>query len=61
MGWRIKTFNIMGIHWKIRFLGEGFLKNQYIEKISWNEGGQGGLNRFKKELPEKKGVFRASW
>ena len=31
MGWglRMKNFNILGVHWKIWFLG-GCMKNQYI-------------------------------
>ena len=34
MGLRMKDFNIFGVHWKIRFLGEGFTKNQYDDKIT---------------------------
>ena len=31
MGGRMKNFNILGVHGKIRFLGGGgFTKNQYI-------------------------------
>ena len=41
---RMKKFNILEIHWKIRLLSEGFTKNQY----SW--GGRGGL-------PKKGGGF----
>ena len=33
MGLRMKSFNIMGVHWKIWFLG-GFTKNQYIGGIA---------------------------
>ena len=41
MGLRMKTFGIIGVHWKIWFL-EGFTKKQYIG------GGGGGL-------PKKRG------
>ena len=35
MGLRMKNFNIMGIHWKIQFLGGmGVKKNQYIGGIA---------------------------
>ena len=33
MGLRMKIFNITGVHWKIRFLGDGgewFTKKQYV-------------------------------
>ena len=29
-GVRIKNFNIIGVHWKIRFLGDGVTKNLHI-------------------------------
>ena len=43
---RIKNFNILGVRWKIRFLGEGGgggggTKNQYIGGIAWKGGGLG--------------------
>ena len=38
MGLKIKNFNIMKVHWKIRFLGGGFTKNQYIAGIAWKRG-----------------------
>ena len=28
---RMKNFNILGLHWKIRFLGGGGTKNQYYD------------------------------
>ena len=35
MEWKMKNFNILGVHGKIRVLGgEGFTKNQYIEGIA---------------------------
>ena len=30
MGLRMKDFNVLGVHWKIWFLGGEFTKNQYI-------------------------------
>ena len=34
----MKNFNIMGVHQKIQFLGEGFTKNQCIGEIAWKRG-----------------------
>ena len=34
MGWRMKNFNILGVHEKIRVLGGRFMKNQYIVGIA---------------------------
>ena len=36
IGLTMKIFNILGVHWKIRFLGGGhsFTKNQYREGIA---------------------------
>ena len=52
--------NIKGVYWKIRFLGWGFTKNQYIEGISdclkMEEGGAWTLCRFKRRLGKRKGV-----
>ena len=31
MGLRMKNFNILGVHWKIRLLGGEFTKNRYRE------------------------------
>ena len=33
MGLKMNTFNIMRVHWKIRFLGGGFTKKQCIVGI----------------------------
>ena len=38
MGLTMKNFNILGVHWKIRFLGEGLMKNQYKEGDCWKWG-----------------------
>ena len=48
---RMKNFNILGVYWKIRPLGGGVTKNQYIGgdwPVCWFKGG--GLAR-------KGGVF----
>ena len=34
MGLRMENFDIMGVHWKIRFLGAGLMKNQNIGGIA---------------------------
>ena len=36
---KYENFSIMGVHWKIQFLGGGFTKNQYIGGIAWKGGG----------------------
>ena len=40
MGLMMKNFNIMGVHWKIRYSGMGVTKNQYTR------GGGGALGQF---------------
>ena len=42
----MKNFNIMGVHWKTRFLGCEFTKNQYIGGIAW-KGRSWTVYRFK--------------
>ena len=39
---RMKNFNILWVHEKIRLLGRGFTKNQYREWIAY----KGGLGQF---------------
>ena len=47
----MKNFNIFGVHWKIRFLGEGrFTKNQYRGGIAW----RGRLGQFS-------GLMKGAW
>ena len=45
MDLRMKNFNITGIHWKIRFLGGAFTKNQYRGANCLKKRG-GGLGQF---------------
>ena len=63
MGWRMKNFNILGVHWKIWVLrvgwggvggGGGFTKNQYIEEIAWKVG-LGQFSDFRRGLARKGG------
>ena len=69
MGFRMKNFNIIGVHWKIQFLGGGwrrggrFTKNKYIRGITQ----KGGLRQFavlREEAWQKRvggGVFEWWW
>ena len=41
MGFRMKDFNIMEVHWKTRFL-VWFMKNQYMGELPKTEGWGGG-------------------
>ena len=54
MGLKIKNFNIMKVHWKIRFLGGGFTKNQYIAGIAWKKG-LGQFAKLKRGAWQKRG------
>ena len=46
MGFRMKDFNIMEVHWKTRFL-VWFMKNQYMGELPKTEGwGGGGIGKF---------------
>ena len=54
MGLTMKNFNILGVHWKIWFLGGGLTKNQYRgdelpKKGAWT------VCRFKGGLGKKDG------
>ena len=46
MGLRMKNFNILGVHWKIRFLGGGGLLKTNIEggRVCLKRGG--GVGQF---------------
>ena len=49
----MKNFSIMGVHWKIQFLGGGFTKNQYIgwdslKRWAWT------VFKFKRRLSQQK-------
>ena len=56
MGLRMKNFNIMGVHWKIRYSGMGVTKNQYIGGTALKGGGGAWtVRRFKGGLPKKRG------
>ena len=57
MGFRMKDFNIMEVHWKTRFL-VWFMKNQYMGELPKTEGLGGGnweICRFRRreELGKK--------
>ena len=68
MGFRMKNFNFMGVHWKICFFGGGGVggggvtKNQYIGEncLKW---GVWTVCRFKGRLVKKEGVgvFEGGW
>ena len=51
---RMKNFNIMGVHRKIRFLGGGFTKNRYIGRNCLKRGSLDSF-RFKGGLGKKEG------
>ena len=52
---RIKTFNIMGVHWKIRILGgEGESTKKTINRCL--KSGAWTVSRFKRGLRKKEGV-----
>ena len=61
MGLRMKSFNIMGVHWKIRFLGRGLHKKLiYRSELPKKEGGS--LGQFADlrgggDLEKKREVF----
>ena len=50
----MKNFNIMGVHWKIRFLG-GFKKKQYRESCLKLEGGSGQFANLRRGGGERLG------
>ena len=54
MGLRMKSFSIMGVHWKIRFLGEIHEKPIYSEGLP--KKGAWTVFRFKKGFSKKEGV-----
>ena len=56
MGWglRIKKFKIMGVHWKIQFLGEVHEKTIY-KRDCLKRAGQ--FSNLKEGLAKKRGVF----
>ena len=53
MGLRMKSFSIMRVHWKIRFLG-GFTKNQYIVRDCLKRG-LGQFSDLRRDLAKKRG------
>ena len=44
MGWRMRNFNILEVHRKIRVLGRGFMKKPIYREdcLEWGGGGGGG-------------------
>ena len=50
----MNNFSIIGVHRKIRFLGFGFLKNQYIGGVA-KKGGAWKFCTFKSGLGERGG------
>ena len=56
MGLKIKNINIMGVHWKIWFLGwQGVTKDKYIAKGIAKKGGLGQFANLRRDLAKKKG------
>ena len=48
MGLRMKNFNIIGFHWKIRFLGGGGIHEKPIYRDEFSKkGGASTVCRFK--------------
>ena len=57
IGLRMKNFNIMGVHWKIRCLGE-FIKNQSIYRGEYpKKWGLGQLAELRGKAWPKRGVW----
>ena len=56
----MKNFNIFGVHDRIRFLGGGFTKNQYIGGLP-KRGETWIVGRFKGGLARKRVVVFLRW
>ena len=55
MGLRLKNFDIMGVHWKIWFLGEALHENQYTGGGCFKRG-LGLFADLRKGLEKKRGM-----
>ena len=61
IGLKKKNFIIMGVHWKIGFLGAGLNKNYYIGR-KYLKRGFGQLAALRRSLAKIRGVFfEAGW
>ena len=60
MGLRVKNFN-MGVHWKMQFLGEGCMKNQYIGVEMSKKGVLESFVDLRGGLAKKKRLMILRW